>query len=300
MLILGYKIPGMTDICCVGHISQDCVITPGHTFYMPGGTALYFSYALSRMPVSYRLATRLSPQHFSYVQQLRNAGVEVSVAPSPETVYFENNYLAGMEARVQRVLHTASPFDTDQLDAVEARYYHLGPLLAGDIPAELIRELSAKGKLSLDVQGFLRRLEGESVEACDWQDKHVLLPLIDVLKVNETEMEVLTGSSDPVQAAAILHRWGAHEVVLTLGSRGALIADGVRMITIPAFPPRRELDATGCGDTFMAGYLCRRALGDDCLNAGLFASAMASLKMEKAGPFTGTATEVWNRVNGHA
>ncbi len=44
----------MTDICCVGHIAEDCVITPGETFQMPGGTALYFSYALSRMPVSYR------------------------------------------------------------------------------------------------------------------------------------------------------------------------------------------------------------------------------------------------------
>ncbi|MDP9047526.1 MAG: PfkB family carbohydrate kinase, partial [Bacteroidota bacterium] len=62
--------------------------------------------------------------------------------------------------------------------------------------------------------------------------------------------------------------------------------------TIPAYPPRQLVDATGCGDTYMAGYLYRRAKGAGIQQAGEFAAAMAGLKMESPGPFTGTVDEV--------
>ncbi len=289
----------MTDICCIGHITEDAVITPEGTYQLAGGTAYYFSMAISCMPVRYRLITRLALPQLSLLQPLRAAGIAISLLPSADTVYFENNYLGGLEARTQRVLRQAEPFLPEQLDTVFARYFHLGPLLAGDIPAELIRMLAAKGRIALDVQGLLRTVEDTHVRAVDWAEKQSLLPLIDILKLNEAEMEVLTGTTDPEAAAARLKGWGAREILITLGSRGAYLAEGSKGYWLPAFPPRAVVDATGCGDTFMAGYLCRRALGEDPEPAGRFASAMASLKLEQAGAFCGTATEVWNRMNGH-
>jgi sugar/nucleoside kinase (ribokinase family) len=42
----------------------------------------------------------------------------------------------------------------------------------------------------------------------------------------------------------------------------------------------------------MAGYLFQRSSGASIQQAGEFASAMAALKIEKAGPFRGTEADV--------
>jgi sugar/nucleoside kinase (ribokinase family) len=47
----------------------------------------------------------------------------------------------------------------------------------------------------------------------------------------------------------------------------------------------------------MAGYLYMRAKGADIQRAGEFAAAMASLKMESPGPFTGAEQQIFDRLN---
>lgn len=71
-------------------------------------------------------------------------------------------------------------------------------------------------------------------------------------------MEVLTQCSDPYDAAVKLADWGVKEVLLTLGDKGSLIYVDERFYEIPAYPVENVADATGCGDTYMAGYLYMR------------------------------------------
>ncbi len=52
--------------------------------------------------------------------------------------------------------------------------------------------------------------------------------------------------------------------------------------------PPPVIDATGCGDTYMAGFLYQRIKGASLQEAGEFAAAMATLKIQSSGPFTGT------------
>ncbi|MEO6315130.1 MAG: carbohydrate kinase family protein, partial [Chitinophagaceae bacterium] len=97
-----------------------------------------------------------------------------------------------------------------------------------------------------------------------------------------------------------LFEWGVKEVVITLGSKGSVIyTDGV-FYDIPVFVPQVVADTTGCGDTYMAGYLSQRILGKDPQQAGEFASAMAALKIESYGPFTGTPEDVFHFIAGKA
>ena len=51
----------MNDICCIGHITRDKIITPHHEAFISGGTSFYFSYAIARLPrkVSYQLITKI-------------------------------------------------------------------------------------------------------------------------------------------------------------------------------------------------------------------------------------------------
>lgn len=117
---------------------------------------------------------------------------------------------------------------------------------------------------------------------------------IDILKVNEHEAEVLTGFKDPQQAARQLAQWGVKEVLLTLGSLGSIIYAEGKFYKIPAYAPKEVVDATGCGDTYVLGYLYMRNKGASYAEAGCFAAAMSTIKLEKSGPFSGTEEEVWH------
>jgi sugar/nucleoside kinase (ribokinase family) len=285
----------MYDICCVGHITLDKVVTTKAVVHMAGGTSFYFSNAVRNMDVSYTLVTALAKEQMHFVLDLRAKGIEVNLLPSAHTVYFENNYKENQDYRTQRVLQKADAFTVEQFRSINARIFHLGPLLADDIPVELIRTLSERGKVSLDVQGYLRKVENKKVHAIDWPAKKEALQYVDILKANESEMAVLTGVTDVRKGASILFDWGVKEVVITLGSKGSVIYNGHAYYDIPAYSPTTSVvDATGCGDTYMAGYLYQRIKGAALQDAGEFAAAMATLKIESSGPFKGTAKDVLN------
>ncbi len=280
----------MNDICCIGHITLDKIVTPKQTTYMPGGTSYYFSHGISCLNdhTHYKLLTSLAVSEYGAVEELRTKGIDVEVVPSRHTVYFENKYDTNQNNRTQRVLAKADPFTMEKLKHLEARFFHLGSLLSDDFPLEVLKCLSAKGTLSVDAQGYLREVRGEKVYPVDWTWKKEALKYIDILKVNEHEATVLTGSTDYCEAVSLLHKWGAKEILLTLGSEGSLIYAENMLYRIPAYPPHETVDTTGCGDTYMLGYLYMRNKGASYPQAGTFAAALSTLKLEKSGPFQGT------------
>ncbi|MBQ8046518.1 MAG: ribokinase [Prevotella sp.] len=284
----------MKDICCVGHITRDRIVTPRQTVYMSGGTSFYFAYALNQLPrrVSFELVTKLAEEDMAAVSQMRDRGIDVRVYPSRQTVFFENKYGENQNERTQRVLAKADPFEISEMSEVDARIYHLGTLLADDFSKDVVRFLSTKGRISIDAQGYLRAVDGEKVNAVDWQDKLEILAYTDIIKVNEHEMKVITGSNDPYEAARKLAGWGVKEVVVTLGSEGSIILANGHFYDIPAYRPKEIVDATGCGDTYAAGYLYCRSQGISFAEAGRFAAAMCTLKLEHSGPFDRTIAEV--------
>lgn len=287
------------EICCIGHITLDKIITPSLEAYLPGGTAFYFAHALANLDHSgFKLVTSVGPDEMKPVEDIRNLGIDVEVIPSRKSVFFENKYGENLNDRTQRVLAKADPFTVKNLKDAEAKIFHLGTLLADDFSLDAIKLLSQKGIVSVDAQGYLREVVGEQVHPIDWADKQEALQYIDILKANEKEMETLTGTTDPHEAARILAGWGCKEVLLTLGDHGSLIYAGGQFYEIPAFPTTAVVDATGCGDTYMAGYLYRRAKGADYVEAGKFAAAMCTLKLVHTGPFNGTEADVLAVING--
>lgn len=289
----------MIDLCCIGHITLDKIITPDKTAYLNGGTSYYVSHALTRLPhIDYKLITSLAESEMSAVEELREKGIDVDVIPSRKTVYFENKYGANMNNRTQRVLAKADPFKVEDLKDVYARYIHLGSLLADDFSLDVMKELQGHGILSVDAQGFLRRVEGEQVYACPWEDKLKAFKYIDILKVNEHEIESLTGYTDLKMAATQFKKWGVKEVLMTLGSYGSVIFVNGDFYEIPAYLPKRVEDATGCGDTYAAGYLYSRAKGAGYVEAGKYAAAMCTLKIERTGPFNRSEGTVMKVING--
>ncbi|CAN5126538.1 PfkB family carbohydrate kinase [soil metagenome] len=279
----------MTDICTIGHISLDKVVTPQSVKYMPGGTSFYFSKTLLQADIEYKLVTALALQDHHIVDDLRSEGIDVYTLPSTHTVYFQNSYNDDQDYREQQVLRKASPFSVSQMPDLTAKVYHLGPLLADDIPVKLIQDLAKKGRVSLDIQGYLRRVWHKKVVYQDWAAKKKILPSVTILKANEFEMEIVTGRKNAREGALYLADLGVREVIITLGSKGSLIYTEGTFYQIPAFKPTAVVDATGCGDTYMAGYLWKRVQGNSVQEAGEFGAALATLKVGSSGPFSGSS-----------
>lgn len=288
----------MNDICCIGHITLDKIITPKQTIYMPGGTSYYFSHGISHLNdwKNYKLVTSLAPSEYSSVDELTGKGLNVEIMPSKKTVYFENSYGINQNNRTQRVLAKADPFTVEKIQHIEAKIFHLGSLLSDDFSLDVIKYLSKKGILSVDAQGYLREVRGENVYPIDWCEKKEALKYVHILKVNEHEAKVLTGLDDYQAAARQLAEWGVKEVLLTLGSEGSIIYAENSFYYIPAYPPKEVVDATGCGDTYMLGYLYMRNKGVSYEEAGCFAAALSTVKLEKSGPFSGTEEDAWKII----
>lgn len=265
---------------------------------MPGGTSYYFSHGISHLNdwKNYKLVTSLAPSEYSSVDELTGKGLNVEIIPSKKTVYFENSYGINQNNRTQRVLAKADPFTVEKIQHIEAKIFHLGSLLSDDFSLDVIKYLSKKGILSVDAQGYLREVRGENVYPIDWCEKKETLKYVHILKVNEHEAKVLTGLDDYQAAARQLAEWGVKEVLLTLGSEGSIIYAENSFYYIPAYPPKEVVDATGCGDTYMLGYLYMRNKGVSYEEAGCFAAALSTVKLEKSGPFSGTEEDAWKII----
>jgi rfaE bifunctional protein kinase chain/domain len=93
---------------------------------------------------------------------------------------------------------------------------------------------------------------------------------------NTGEAVAASGSADPLEAAGLLRaRWQADAVVITMGSRGALLACGGDPVTIPA-PRTQVADPCGAGDCFAATVAVRLmsgASGEEAVRSGVDAAS---------------------------
>ena len=116
------------------------------------------------------------------------------------------------------------------------------------------------------------------------------LPLhcVDYLFLNEIEGgQLLEGEIDPeaepLRAAEELRRrYGPTAVILTLGERGSVYADG-REEHVQAAVPAQVMDTTGAGDTYMGYFLAGRFEGMDIQAAMAYASQAAAIAIARPG-----------------
>lgn len=110
---------------------------------------------------------------------------------------------------------------------------------------------------------------------------------IDYLIPNETEAQALTGLAvnsvaEAEQAASLLREAGAGKIIVTLGERGVLFADGVQSRHSPGRKVQ-AVDTTAAGDTFVGGFAAALARGVDECQAIAFGQAAAALSVTRAG-----------------
>ena len=76
------------NLCCIGHITLDKIVTPKRTLHMPGGTSFYFAHGMSKLDTSdFLLVTALAVSEMDAVEEIRRKGIDVKVLPSTCLLY---------------------------------------------------------------------------------------------------------------------------------------------------------------------------------------------------------------------
>jgi len=117
------------------------------------------------------------------------------------------------------------------------------------------------------------------------------VPLADIIKVNNEELEFLTGETDIKKGLKELLKGGAKLGIVTIGAEGSFFSAEDFNGFVPVYDVK-TVDTTGCGDSFVAAMLSR--IADRDLNKVLdskeeiisiveMATAAASLTSMKKG-----------------
>ncbi|MEE9151287.1 MAG: carbohydrate kinase family protein [Thermoplasmata archaeon] len=113
------------------------------------------------------------------------------------------------------------------------------------------------------------------LDMINWKD-------IEVLFLNEIEGRAMTKEKSPEDMARKFHDEGPKVVVITLGEKGSLVYDGRDMHHRNARDVE-VIDPTGCGDSYIGGFLGEYLVSKDIQKAAGIGTYMASLTAQKKG-----------------
>ena len=187
-------------------------------------------------------------------------------------------------------------FQVSELPRLDTAWLHLAGITDREFTLDLMTALKRSGyPLSTDMQSFVRQVDPGTGEVSfrDVPAKREIVRLMDRVKLDVVEAELLTGHRDLEEAACAIESWGCREILITQ-SEGVLARVGGKTF-YQKFSNRNSSGRTGRGDTTFAGYLAWRMehAPEESLR---FAAALVSLKMEKPGPFSGTLADVLKRM----
>jgi sugar/nucleoside kinase (ribokinase family) len=287
------------DVVYIGNYTKDTIIHPlTGTTYVDGGGAHYAAQAAARLGFQVALVTRLAKADEYVVEKVQQAGVDCCVDYSASSTLMQLEYpTTNPDIRTLTVRAVADPISVKSVDGIQAKSAVIGSSIRGEVGMDVIQALKQKRMMvAADMQGFVRVLRGQELKYEPWGEMRSILAAIDVVKSDAVEAEFLTGEKDIYQAAKFYAALGPGEIVLT-HKDGVLVYAQGEFHNLGFYPARLD-GRSGRGDTCIGTYMAMR-LRKPPLEAGIWAAAVTSLKMEKLGPFNRSLEEVEEFVQTH-
>jgi len=240
----------------------------------PGGAPANVAVAATRLGAQCAFIGKVGDEAFGHYLAgvLCEEGVDVSGMRYDREARTGMAFIAKPDENSYDILFYRNPgadmrLRTDELDRemlAGAKAFHFGSISLIQEPSrgatlEAVRMAREGGALiSLDVN-YRPDLWGEN-RARD--EVRAVLGSVDLVKVNELELELLTGSINLTRGSRQLLAHGPSLCVVTLGSEGSYFRIARGGETVPPFRVQ-TVDATGCGDAFVAGLLWQLVSGGD-------------------------------------
>lgn len=265
------------DVVCLGELLVDMFpaelgkkLAEVSAFHpKPGGAPANVAVGLARLGIQSAFIGKVGDDAFGHhlVGVLAEEGVETRGMRFDDRARTTLAFIASPDPNTAEFLFYRNPgADTrlivDELDPDllrQAKAFHFGSLSLAEEPIrsatrEAVRIVQESGGLiSFDVN--YRPTLWPSAESA-YQQVMSILPQVNLLKMNEVELKLLTGEDEPRLGSQKLLDEGPEICVITSGAEGSYFRVAGGFDYISAFQVE-TVDATGCGDAFIAGLLAR-------------------------------------------
>ena len=131
-----------------------------------------------------------------------------------------------------------------------------------------------KGVLVSYDPNYRDALWNSQAEAVEWMKKP--LPLVDVLKLSDEELPLITGTDDPQEGTRLLEAQGIRLILVTLGDKGSFYRWQGKTGLVPGVATT-VADTNGAGDTFLGAVLSRLVRRGQKLLEGLTAPELEAI-----------------------
>lgn len=280
------------DITAIGEVLIDLTQTGVNEHRVPifaanpGGAPANAAVAAARLGASAAFQGKVGNDGFgSYLAGvLRENGVDISglrTGESATTMAIVTVDAAG-ERSFRFVRGADCELREDEVDLEmigSSRFLHFGSVSLSGGPARQTTLFAARKAREMGVlvsydPNYRQALWDSEAEAVAWMRKP--LPLVDVLKIAEEELPLVTDTNDLAEGTRILCDMGITLVLVTLGGDGAFYRLGEHVGHVPGVKTA-VADTNGAGDTFLGAVLSRLCRRGESPLAGLTAAEVEKI-----------------------
>jgi len=234
----------------------------------PGGACANVAVALARLGKASAFIGKVGDDVFGYflIDTLKQNGVETRCISIDDKVRTTLVFVAMPDENSAEFVFYRNPGADLCLTSIElddngilekAKALHCGSLVLVAEPSrsaqytvvEIAKNNGALVSFDVNYRPSLWKNKDEALRQI-WK----MIDLADLLKVNEHELQLLTGNGDPEAGGRELLNKGVKLVAITFGNKGSYYCSQESNGFIPSFPVE-TVDAIGCGDAFVAGLI---------------------------------------------
>jgi 1D-myo-inositol 3-kinase len=252
-----------------GNYCHDTLINQRGRFEVLGGSASYISAVLSSLETRFEVVARVGSD-FKYAEQVLKAP---RVDPTGVTTHFVDDFTSGV--RESLLVAESAPLSASDLGREPSRI-GLACGVAREVQPETLLRLKALCPIVVaDIQGLIRtRLSDGRLGKLFFADTAFasVVEQIDYLKIGEEEL--------PYVDVAELSRKTA--LLLTRGRLGSSLVRAGQEIRVSAVPAD-EIDSSGAGDCFTAGFAYGLLRSPDPIEAMRWGNRFGALAVAQVG-----------------
>lgn len=255
----------MLNILVVGSLNADLVVRtprfpqPGETIsgedlqVIPGGKGANQAVAASRLGANVSMLGRVGKDNFGdfLLNNLKGNHVNTTLIQRDDSSTGTATIIVDVNGQNSIVLSAGANGKVSSLDVEHASFSDFNLLLLQlEIPTPTVLSAAKLAKEN-GVRAILNPAPAKNIP-------DELISLVDFIIPNETELSLLTGQSvndisSTEEAAHALLDKGAKNVIVTLGSKGALLVNNETTSHIDTYQVD-VVDTTAAGDAFIGGF----------------------------------------------
>ncbi len=254
----------------IGHYCHDTLyLANGNHSATLGGSASYISSVFEALGVNCSVVAKVGPD-FAYFSQITHTPKIIS---NSATTHFIADFRQG--ERIGKVGAVCEPIYPEDIPDNGKFELGLAVGIVGEVLPETLERLSQSARYVLcDMQGLVRKIDQENVgyQRLEETPYFHLLNKITFLKANRQEAELMDLQQIRQQTC----------VLVTEGKEGCTVYTHDREFRVPAFETE-EVDPTGAGDCFFAGFAAGLLRGYSLEKSVLLGNYFGSLAVGQVG-----------------